>query len=80
MTARPGHLLGLKENVIIGHLVPAGTGLRKYRDVVVGSKEELEALQAANDMLDRGLSTDFVPGMTPDDDDQAIAAINRRLG
>ena len=60
--------------------MPAGTGLRKYRDVVVGSKEELEALQAANDMLDRGLSTDFVPGMTPDDDDQTIAAINRRLG
>ena len=34
------HLLGLKENVIIGQLIPAGTGLRKYRDVIVTEKEE----------------------------------------
>jgi DNA-directed RNA polymerase subunit beta' len=27
------HLHGLKENVIIGHLIPAGTGMRKYRQV-----------------------------------------------
>ena len=27
------HLIGLKENVIIGKLIPAGTGMRKYRDV-----------------------------------------------
>ncbi|OUJ75185.1 DNA-directed RNA polymerase subunit beta' [Hymenobacter crusticola] len=40
-------LLGLKENVIVGHLIPAGTGLREYTRQVVGSKEELEALQAA---------------------------------
>ena len=41
-------LNGLKENVIVGHLVPAGTGLRQYRDIVVGSKKELEALQASS--------------------------------
>ena len=29
------HLQGLKENVIVGHLIPAGTGLRKYREVEV---------------------------------------------
>ncbi len=46
ISAKTDHLLGLKENVIVGHLVPAGTGLRKYRDLVVGSKKELEALQA----------------------------------
>jgi len=40
-------LYGLKENVIVGHLVPAGTGVRGLHDVVVGSKKELEALQAA---------------------------------
>ncbi len=34
------HLLGLKENVIIGQLIPAGTGLRKYRDIIVTEKEE----------------------------------------
>jgi DNA-directed RNA polymerase subunit beta' len=47
ITAKSDGLLGLKENVIVGQLVPAGTGLRKYRDLVVGSKRELEALQAA---------------------------------
>ncbi len=45
--AKSDELYGLKENVIVGQLVPAGTGLRRYRDLVVGSKRELEALQAA---------------------------------
>ncbi len=45
--AKSDPLYGLKENVIVGQLVPAGTGLRRYRDLVVGSKKELEALQAA---------------------------------
>ena len=40
------HLLGLKENVIVGHLIPAGTGLRDYQQYIVGSKEEYEALTA----------------------------------
>jgi DNA-directed RNA polymerase subunit beta' len=38
-------LIGLKENVIVGHLIPAGTGLREYNDLIVGSKEELEAIK-----------------------------------
>ncbi len=37
-------LEGLKENVIVGHLIPAGTGLRRYRNIIVGSQEEFEAL------------------------------------
>ncbi|WP_276497750.1 DNA-directed RNA polymerase subunit beta' [Pontibacter litorisediminis] len=37
-------LLGLKENVIVGHLIPAGTGLREYQNLIVGSKDEYEAL------------------------------------
>ena len=37
-------LEGLKENVICGHLIPAGTGLREYKEVVVGAKEEYEKL------------------------------------
>ena len=41
------HLLGLKENVIVGHLIPAGTGVRKYQKMLVGSKEKLEELTAA---------------------------------
>jgi DNA-directed RNA polymerase subunit beta' len=40
-------LLGLKENVIVGHLIPAGTGLREYDKLVVGSREEYERLLAA---------------------------------
>jgi DNA-directed RNA polymerase subunit beta' len=34
------YLDGLKENVICGHLIPAGTGLKDYQNVIVGSKEE----------------------------------------
>jgi DNA-directed RNA polymerase subunit beta' len=37
-------LEGLKENVIVGHLIPAGTGSRKYSNLIVGSKEEYDAL------------------------------------
>ena len=40
--ARVDNLEGLKENVISGHLIPAGTGLKDYQDIVVGSKEEYE--------------------------------------
>jgi DNA-directed RNA polymerase subunit beta' len=38
-------LLGLKENVLVGHLIPAGTGLKDYRNVIVASKEEYETLK-----------------------------------
>ena len=38
--ARVDYLEGLKENVICGHLIPAGTGLARYQDIVVGSKAE----------------------------------------
>ena len=40
-------MLGLKENVIVGHLIPAGTGLRMYENLVVGSQEEFDLLKAA---------------------------------
>ena len=40
-------LYGLKENVIVGHLIPAGTGQRRFRDLVVGSRTELEEIQLA---------------------------------
>ena len=36
-------LEGLKENVIVGHKIPAGTGLREYDHIIVGSKDEFEA-------------------------------------
>src|SRR5574344_1454687 len=40
--ARVDTLEGLKENVICGHLIPAGTGLKEYQDIVVGRKDEVE--------------------------------------
>lgn len=33
-------LLGLKENVVVGHRVPAGTGMRHYQDLIVGARQE----------------------------------------
>jgi DNA-directed RNA polymerase subunit beta' len=38
------YLDGLKENVICGHLIPAGTGLKEYKNLVVGSKSEYDRL------------------------------------
>ena len=38
------YLKGLKENVIVGNKIPAGTGLREYDDYIVGSKEEYNKL------------------------------------
>jgi DNA-directed RNA polymerase subunit beta' len=36
----------MKENVICGHLIPAGTGLREFEKIIVGSKEDYERMQA----------------------------------
>ncbi len=38
------YLDGLKENVICGHLIPSGTGLKEYKNLIVGSKEEYDRL------------------------------------
>ncbi len=40
-------LMGLKENVIVGHLIPAGTGQRRFNDMIVGSEEEYQRLMDA---------------------------------
>jgi len=42
-------LEGLKENVIVGHLIPAGTGQRQYNGIIVGSLEEYESLVGVQD-------------------------------
>lgn len=47
INAKSDDLLGLKENVIVGHLIPAGTGLREYDDLIVGSSDEYEKLMAS---------------------------------
>ena len=44
-------MMGLKENVITGHPIPAGTGLREFENMIVGSKEEYELLQNTRETL-----------------------------
>lgn len=44
-------MLGLKENVITGHHIPAGTGLREFENMIVGSKEEYELLQTTREVM-----------------------------
>ena len=53
-------LIGLKENVIIGKLIPAGTGMKRYRDV------HLNTDIAMDDMLDLDDAFDFDEGMDED--------------
>ncbi len=49
VSAKEDHLSGLKENVIVGHLIPAGTGMRHWHDQVVGSQEEFDRLVEAGE-------------------------------
>jgi DNA-directed RNA polymerase subunit beta' len=45
--AKQDTLDGLKENVIVGHLIPAGTGVRRYLDILVTSADEVKQLEKA---------------------------------
>jgi DNA-directed RNA polymerase subunit beta' len=51
------NLEGMKENVICGHLIPAGTGLREYNALVVANLEDIERanLKKESDVLDEEL-------------------------
>jgi DNA-directed RNA polymerase subunit beta' len=49
IAAKEDRMIGLKENVIAGHLIPAGTGMRQFERIIVGSKEELAHLTAAKE-------------------------------
>ena len=44
-------MLGLKENVITGHLIPAGTGQKEFDKLIVGSKEEYEVLASTREAM-----------------------------
>jgi DNA-directed RNA polymerase subunit beta' len=46
VNAKEDHLVGLKENVIVGHLIPAGTGAREYRGAIVANKTEYQRMMA----------------------------------
>ncbi len=43
------NLIGLKENVIVGHLIPAGTGVRHFQSHIVASKEEYERMVSSRE-------------------------------
>jgi DNA-directed RNA polymerase subunit beta' len=43
ISAKQDFLLGMKENVLVGHLIPAGTGLREYKDIIVADNAEMTA-------------------------------------
>ena len=43
INAKCDTLMGMKENVIVGHLIPAGTGMREYQDLVVGNALAMSA-------------------------------------
>jgi DNA-directed RNA polymerase subunit beta' len=45
--AKEDRLLGLKENVVVGHKVPAGTGLRQYQNLIVSSKADMAEYEPA---------------------------------
>jgi DNA-directed RNA polymerase subunit beta' len=47
IAGKKDHMLGLKENVIVGHLIPSGTGMRQYENIRVGSQEEFDRLMAS---------------------------------
>ncbi len=44
VSGKVDQLEGLKENVIVGHKIPAGTGMREYDNIIVGSKEEFDEM------------------------------------
>jgi DNA-directed RNA polymerase subunit beta' len=46
-------LIGLKENVIVGHLIPAGTGQKDYQELIVGSQEEYDNLVASKESFNK---------------------------
>ena len=61
VSGKQDQLLGLKENVIVGHLIPAGTGTRDFQELVVGSQIEFDnALEAAEAVESSDVVTDAV--------------------
>ena len=48
ISAKRDYLEGLKENVIVGHRIPAGTGLRRFSNIIVTNKEQLEQIEKKN--------------------------------
>jgi DNA-directed RNA polymerase subunit beta' len=50
VSGKVDYLMGLKENVIVGHKIPAGTGMKRYEDTIVGSQSEYDMLMASKEV------------------------------
>ena len=72
------YLVGLKENVILGHLIPAGTGFRTYQEAEVRYRPE--ALQAMAAERDRTLETTFPLLLAGGDGDESEATSSATAG
>jgi DNA-directed RNA polymerase subunit beta' len=61
LRGKTDNLEGMKENVICGHLIPAGTGLSKWQQLVVGPKDEMEKAYAKSsyDYEDSDFAVEF---------------------
>ncbi|GAA4303844.1 DNA-directed RNA polymerase subunit beta' [Compostibacter hankyongensis] len=51
INGKSDEMLGLKENVITGHAIPAGSGMREFENMIVGSKEEYDLLLSSKEVL-----------------------------
>jgi len=51
INGKADYMMGLKENVITGHLIPAGSGQRDFENMIVGSKEEYEVLTTTREAM-----------------------------
>ena len=58
INGKTDRLEGMKENVICGHLIPAGTGLREFDKIIVGSRDDFDRVLA-----NRKTILDYVDGM-----------------
>jgi len=52
IAGKSDYMMGLKENVITGNLIPAGTGMKDFENMVVGSKDEYEILMNSKQLLE----------------------------
>ena len=52
INGKTDYLEGMKENVICGHLIPAGTGLREYERLVVGSTDDIDDVLAEGEEIE----------------------------
>ncbi len=65
INGKTDYLQGMKENVICGHLIPAGTGLRSYERIVVSGKDEYTDSFPAAESMERSIETRDVETVMP---------------